>query len=293
MLATLGPATHSYEMIEKLLLAGVNGFRLNFSHGEFDERLEQIKWIREASKKNGKPVTIYQDLQGPKIRLGNLLDDMTLEVEKGDEIQLEYGIEHDGSKHVPIQYDLSDRVKPGEVIYIFDGKVKTVVKHVVGKVITVDVMNKGVLKSRKGLNLPDTDFSGNVLTPKDYQDIDWGIDKDFDYVGLSFVHRAADIEMLRAYLADKGSSAHIMAKIETKTAIEPEELEAIVEVSDAVMVARGDLAYEVGPEIVPSVQREIIRLCQKHAKICIVATQTLGSMVDSPEPTRAEVSDHN
>ncbi|NCU31326.1 pyruvate kinase, partial [Candidatus Saccharibacteria bacterium] len=126
---------------------------------------------------------------------------------------------------------------------------------------------------------------------KDYADIDWGIDQDFDYVGLSFVHHASDIEMLRAYLANKGSEAHIIAKIETKTAIETSELERIVGASDAVMVARGDLAYEVGPELVPSIQREIIRLCQKYAKISIVATQVLGSMVESPQPTRAEVSD--
>lgn len=291
ILATVGPAVNSYEMIEKMVLNGVNGFRFNFSHGEYEERIEQIKWVRAAAEKAGKPVAVYQDLQGPKIRLGMLKDDMKLEVKTGDELELIYGIEHDGGKRLPVQYDLSKSVRPNEVVYLFDGKVRATALSADNGVLRIRVENDGVLMSKKGINLPDTDFGGNVLTEKDYADIDWGIDRDFDYVGLSFVHHSSDIEMLRAYLADKGSDAHIIAKIETKTAIEPEELERIVEASDAVMVARGDLAYEVGPELVPSVQREIIRLCQKYAKVSIVATQVLGSMTDSPQATRAEVSD--
>lgn len=291
ILATVGPAVDSYEMIEKMVLSGVNGFRFNFSHGEYEERVRQIRWVREAASKAGKPVAVYQDLQGPKIRLGKLKDDMILEVHTGDELELVYNIEHEGGLRLPVQYDLSKAVKPGEVVYLYDGKVKATAVAVEGEVLKVRVENDGVLMSKKGINLPDTDFGGNVLTPKDYEDIDWGIDKDFDYVGLSFVHHAADIDMLRSYLTEKGSQAHIIAKVETKTAIQPEELEKIVEASDAVMVARGDLAYEVGPEMVPSIQRKIIELCQKHAKVSIVATQVLGTMTDSPQPTRAEVSD--
>lgn len=278
-------------MIEKMVMSGVNGFRFNFSHGEYEERVRQIKWVRDAAEKAGKPVAIYQDLQGPKIRLGKLKDDMVLSVETGDELELVYGIDHDGGLRLPVQYDLSKAVKPGELVYLFDGKVKATAVSVEGDVLKVRVENNGVLMSKKGINLPDTDFGGNVLTPKDYADIDWGIDKDFDYVGLSFVHHASDIQMLRAYLSERGSEAHIIAKIETKTAIEPGELERIVEASDAVMVARGDLAYEVGPELVPSIQRKIIELCQRFAKVSIVATQVLGTMTDSPQPTRAEVSD--
>lgn len=291
ILATVGPAVNSYDMIEKMVLNGVNGFRFNFSHGEFEERIEQIKWIRAAAEKAGKPVALYQDLQGPKIRLGMLKDDMKLEVKTGDELELVYGIEHDGGKRIPVQYDLSKAVKPDEVVYLFDGKVRATAISTDNGVLRIRVENDGVLMSKKGINLPDTDFGGSVLTEKDYADIDWGIDRDFDYVGLSFVHHSSDIEMLRAYLTERGSDAHIIAKIETKTAIEPGELERIVEASDAVMVARGDLAYEVGPELVPSVQREIIRLCQKYAKVSIVATQVLGSMTDNPQASRAEVSD--
>lgn len=291
ILATVGPAVDSYEMIEKMVLNGVNGFRFNFSHGEYEERIRQIKWVRDAAEKAGKPVAVYQDLQGPKIRLGMLKDDMKFEVKTGDELELVYGIEHDGGKRLPVQYDLSKSVKPGELVYLFDGKVRSTAINVADGVLRIRIENDGVLMSKKGINLPDTDFGGNVLTEKDYADIDWGIDQDFDYVGLSFVHHSSDIEMLRAYLAEKGSEAHIIAKIETKTAIEGDELERIVEASDAVMVARGDLAYEVGPELVPSIQRRIIELCQKYAKVSIVATQVLGSMTDNPQASRAEVSD--
>lgn len=290
ILATIGPATHSYEKIEALMAAGVNGFRLNCSHGTNEERVQQIAWVREASQKIGKPVAILQDLQGPKIRLGDLKDAMP--VKTGDELMLVHGAEHEGTT-LPAQYDLSGKIKPGEALYIFDGKVKTEVLEVQpdAKAVRVKVLNDGILMSRKGLNLPDTDFGGDILTEKDLRDIDFGVGQDIDYVGLSFVQSADDIVKLRQLLQEKGSAAKIIAKIETKAAIVPATLEAIVKVSDAVMVARGDLAVEVGAEIVPIVQRRIIGLCQQYNRISIVATQMMASMVASPEPTRAEVSD--
>lgn len=289
ILATVGPATNSYEKIEEMINAGVNGFRLNFSHGTYEERDEQIKWIRTASEKAGKPVAILQDLQGPKIRLGEIKDNKYA-VKKGDELKLVFGAKHSGNV-IPTQYDLSKKVSTGERIYIFDGKIKTVVTAVDGDEVTVVVENDGTLMSRKGLNLPDTDFGGDILTEKDYKDLDYGATKDIDFVALSFVHNAHDIEMLRGYMGERDFHANIIAKVETKAAIEHDELERIVEVSDGVMVARGDLAVEVGAEMVPVVQRQIIGLCQKHSKISIVATQMMSSMVTSPEPTRAEVSD--
>ena len=289
MLATIGPVTNNYESIERMIEAGVNGFRLNFSHGTYEERDQQIKWIRQASESQGKPVAILQDLQGPKIRLGEI-ENNHYEVKTGDEIHLEYEVEHQGNV-LPTQYDLSQKVQVGERIYIFDGRIKTKVESIGGSRVTVRVLNDGVIMSRKGLNLPDTDFGGDILTEKDYRDLDYGVNQDIDFVALSFVQSAHDIEVLRGYLGEKGSDVHIIAKVETKLAIEPAELERIVEVSDGVMVARGDLAVEVGAEIVPVVQRDIIRLCQKHSKLSIVATQMMGSMVDNPEPTRAEVSD--
>jgi len=292
ILATLGPPTNNPESIKALTQAGVNGFRLNFSHGSYEERDDQITWIRQASKELGKPVAILQDLQGPKIRLGNLKDDMRISVEKGDEIVLDYAAEHAGDLTVPVQYNLAEKVKVGEPLYIFDGKIRTEVIEISSETaIKVRVQNPGTLMSRKGINLPDTDFGGDILTPKDIKDVEYGATKDIDYVALSFVQSADDINNLRQMLVSLGSNAQIVAKIETKAAIEDEALEEIVKASDGVMVARGDLAVEAGAEIVPIVQRRIIALCRKHAKLSIVATQMMASMVDNPEPTRAEVSD--
>ena len=292
ILATLGPATNNPEMIEKLIEAGVNGIRLNFSHGSYEERDEQFPWIREASKKIGKPVAILQDLQGPKIRLGALLDNR-FEVKKGDEIVLDNAVqEHDGSANLPIQYNLAEKVKVGEPIYIFDGKVRTTVTEITSPTaIKVRIENDGILMSKKGINLPDTDFGGDILTPKDLQDIEYGLTKDIDYVALSFVQSPEDIHNLRQILVAGGSQAQIIAKIETKAAIKDDVMEEIVKATDGIMVARGDLAVEAGAEVVPIVQRRLLALCRKHGKLSIVATQMMASMVDAPEPTRAEVSD--
>lgn len=289
ILATLGPPTSNPEIIEELALSGVNGFRLNFSHGDYAERDDQITWIRDASNKIGKPVAILQDLQGPKIRLGMLNENTA--VKTGDEIILDYAAEHNGMTF-PVQYNLAKKVNVGEPIYIFDGKVRTTVIEIVSETaIKLRVENDGTLMSKKGINLPDTDFGGDILTPKDLKDIEYGLDKDLDYVAISFIQSAEDINNLRQILVAGGSKAQIISKIETKAAIEHDVLEEIVKASDGVMVARGDLAVEAGAEVVPIVQRRIIELCRKHGKLSIVATQMMASMVENPEPTRAEVND--
>jgi pyruvate kinase len=289
ILATVGPSTNSPEMIEQLILSGVNGLRLNFSHGDYAERDDQINWIREASNKIGKPVAVLQDLQGPKIRLGMLNENTP--VKKGNEIILDHAAEHNGLTF-PVQYNLAEKVKVGEPIYIFDGKVRTTVIEITSETaIKVRVENDGTLMSKKGINLPDTDFGGDILTPKDLKDIEYGLTKDIDYVALSFVQSPDDINNLRQILVAGGSQAQIIAKIETKAAIKDDVLEEIVKATDGIMVARGDLAVEAGAEIVPIVQRRLIALCRKHGKLSIVATQMMASMVDAPEPTRAEVSD--
>ena len=293
ILATIGPASDSPEMIEKLINAGINGARLNFSHGSYEEHAAKIKAVREISKKLGREIAILQDLQGPKIRLGDIVDNR-FEVDEGDELVLDYAIQqHDGSANLPVQYNLAEKVKVGEPVYIFDGKVRTEVIEVPSNTaIKLRVLNKGTLMSRKGLNLPDTDFGGDVITEKDMADIEFGASRDFDFVAMSFIQSAEDVEKLRQILLSHGSTAQIVAKIETKKAIETDEkLEAIVKATDAIMVARGDMAVEAGNEVVPIVQRKLVNLCRKHGKLCIVATQMLGSMVDSPEPSRAEVSD--
>jgi pyruvate kinase len=290
ILATVGPATNSYELIERLIRSGTNGFRLNFSHGSHEERSQQIVWIREASRNIGKPVAILQDLQGPKIRLGDFEDKVP--VSSGEQWQLVYGQESNpGEKRLAVQYDLAKKVRPGERLYIFDGKVRTTITDVNESGVSVRIENDGIVMKRKGINLPDTDFGGDILTHKDLSDIAYGANQDIDYVALSFVQSADDINKLRGILKEHNSSAKIIAKVETKAAILEGALEQIVQASDGVMVARGDLAVEASAEVVPIVQRRIISLCQLHGKLSIVATQMMASMVDSPEPTRAEVSD--
>lgn len=294
ILATVGPSVFGAEKIEEMIMAGVNGCRLNCSHGTNEERDEQIKWIRAAAEKKGRSVAILQDLQGPKIRLGALKDNH-LDLLAGDELILESddGFEHDGGKTVPVQYNLAEKVKVGEPLSMFDGKIKsTVVEIVSDTAIKVKILNDGFIMSKKGLNLPDTDFGGDILTEKDLADIEYGAGQDYDYVALSFVQTAADIERLKQLLFSFGSTAKVIAKIETKKAISSDEnLEAIVKAADGIMVARGDMAVEAGAEVVPMVQRKLIAMCRANSKLCIVATQMLSSMVESPEPTRAEVSD--
>lgn len=290
IIATLGPATDSYEVVLEMVKSGVNGFRLNFSHGTYEERDRQIPWIRQASKEVGKPVAIIEDLQGPKIRLGDF--DGVYEVKTGDSLTLVYDKPADITKQeLPVQYNLAAKMKPGERIYLYDGRVHGQVTHIGDERLTLKIQNDGMLLQRKGINVPDTNFGGDVLTPKDLRDIEFGVTRDFDYVAMSFVQTVADMAKLRKLLDRHGSQAKIIAKIETQVAIRDENLEAIVAYADASMVARGDLAMETSPEIVPIVQRKILHLAQKHGRVGIVATQMLASMQLSPEPTRAEVSD--
>ncbi len=250
ILATIGPSSDSAEQIEAMLAGGDNGFRLNFSHASYEGAAEAIEKVRAASKNVGKPLAILQDLQGPKVRLGVL--NHNIDVHTGDELVLDYATGHEHDR-LPVQYNLAEKVKPDQPLYLFDGKVKTKVIEIVSDTaIKVRVENNGVLMSKKGINLPDTDFGGDIITEKDKADIEWGSDKDIDYVSLSFVQSADDIRTLRGMLRERGSEARIIAKIETKASINEQVLEEIVRISDGVMVARGDLAVEAGPEVVPS-----------------------------------------
>jgi pyruvate kinase len=287
IIATLGPSTDTYEAIYKLIEAGANGIRLNFSHGTHEERLRQIPWIRKASRELGKPVAIIQDLQGPKIRLGDF--DGIITIQTGQQLQFEYLADYEKTGHIPTQYDLSKKVKTGERLYLFDGKVRTVVTSVREGVVHATADNDGIIIKRKGINLPDTDFGGDILTDKDMTDITFGTTQDLDYVALSFVQTAQDIERLRKILKAHNSDAKIIVKVETKAAVQ--NIDEIMRITDLAMVARGDLAVETPAESVPVVQRQIVGLGQKYGKPTIVATQMLLSMVDMPEPTRAEVSD--
>ncbi len=287
IIATVGPATNDYESIYQMIVSGANGLRLNFSHGTHEERLKQIGWIRQASKAFGKPVAIIQDLQGPKIRLGDF--EGIINVRAGQNLQFKYKADYARSGIIPIQYDLSKKVKRGERLYIYDGKVHTKVISVAGGVIYARAENDGILIKRKGINLPDTDFSGDIITEKDKKDLVFGSNVGVDYVALSFAQSAKDIATLRRLLKNLGSHAKIITKIETKSAVE--NIEAIIQETDSIMIARGDLAIETLPESIPLVQRKIIGLGRRYKKPTIVATQMLASMTETPEPSRAEVSD--
>ncbi len=287
IIATVGPATNTYEAILALIEAGVNGIRLNFSHGTHEERTRQIQWIRKASLAYGKPVAIIQDLQGPKIRLGDF--DGIVTVAKGQGLSFQYDADYAKTGHLPTQYDLSKKLKRGERILLYDGKLHATVTSVRSDVVYATAENAGILIKRKGINLPDTDFTGDIITSKDKADLVYGSAQDIDYVALSFVHSAEDIRSLRTLLRGMNSTAKIIAKIETGAAVE--HLEEIVKESDAVMIARGDLAVETPSESVPVVQRKIIGLGERYDTPTIVATQLLASMTQTPEPTRAEVSD--
>jgi pyruvate kinase len=289
IVATLGPSTDSYELVREIIKNGANALRLNFSHGTHEEHGKRIEWIRKASAELGKPVAIIQDLQGPKVRLGDF--EGIINVLPGQELRFKYNADHDETEYIPTQYDLSKKVKRGERLYLYDGKVRTIITSVKNGVVYARADNEGILIKRKGMNLPDTDFGGDIITAKDRADLAYGSTQDIDYVALSFVQTADDINDLRKRLKSLGSQVHIIAKIETKAATQPENLDAIMQATDAAMIARGDLAVETPAESVPIVQRQIIGLGMRYGKPTIVATQMLASMTDMPEPTRAEVSD--
>ncbi|HXR49660.1 MAG TPA: pyruvate kinase, partial [Verrucomicrobiae bacterium] len=287
IIATIGPATAGYESIKRLIMAGANGLRLNFSHGSHAEHAESIVRIRKASLELNKPVAIIQDLQGPKIRLGDF--DGEINVKEGEALRLGYEADYTASGVIPIQYDLAAKVKAGERLYLYDGRVRARVTSITGSVIHVTALNSGMLLKRKGINLPDTDLAGDVITEKDKADLAFGATQDIDYVAQSFVQTADDLKALRELMNQHHMTAKLIVKFETRAAVD--NIDAIVQEADAIMVARGDLAGETSAETVPIVQHKLIGLGQRYAKPVIIATQTMLSMTDSPAPTRAEVSD--
>lgn len=288
ILASLGPASDSYKTVEALIDKGANGVRLNFSHGTHQEQGRRIDWARQASDKLNKPVAVVADLQGPKIRLGDLPPE-GVELKFGRDVRFAYRADYEATGILPIQYDLSKKIKVGETMFLWDGKLQAKVTHVKGAVITAQILVGGTVTSRKGINLPDTDLGGDIITTKDLADVKYAASQGADYVALSFVQRAADIHRLRKYLRKLRSDMQIIAKIETPMALK--YIDEIVQAADGVMVARGDLAIEAGAEVVPIMQRKITGLTRKYRKFVIIATQMLASMVDNPHPTRAEVSD--
>lgn len=289
IVATIGPASNSPKVLEELFLAGVNMFRLNFAHGTQEDHGEVAKTVRQLSKKHGKPAAVLADIQGPKIRVGTLPAD-GLPFVRGNVVHFEYGADYEATGVIPVQHDVSKYIKKGERIFLRDGQVQIEVEKVEKKMITGKVVGPGLVYSNQGMNLPDTDLGGEILTAKDISDIEYAASTiKVDYIGYSFVQTGADIHALRERLRRLGSDAQIISKIETAAAIE--NLEEIVAATDVIMVARGDLAIETKPEAVPAMQRRMVELGRLQHKPVIVATQMLESMIQSQQPTRAEVSD--
>ncbi len=285
IVATLGPNTS--DKIEDMIKTGVDVFRLNFSHADHKTHKNSIKNIREISKKLHKKTAILQDISGPKIRIGEV--DGILELKSGDKIKL---VKKDPkSKYeLSISYpEIIDYVKKDEFVFFADGSIRTKVIDKERDYLLLEVKNSGILSSRKGVNFPQSNLKISAITPKDELDLAFGAKNGVDIVAISFVNSKNDILKAKKILNKSGANPWVIAKIETKKAVE--NLEEILEVSDGVMVARGDLGIEVGIEKVPVIQKRIIKEANRLKKPVITATQMLLSMVNSPYPTRAEVSD--
>ncbi len=286
IIATLGPSSDDPKIMEKLIDAGANVFRINFSHATEEERVERVKDLRAIEKASGKPVTILQDLQGPKIRVGKI--DGSIGLTEGKEITLT--IDTPAYGEVPVQYQgiVSD-VERGNRILLVDGKIVLEVISKDKKKIRCKVKTGGTLISNKGINLPDSSISLPALSEKDLYDLKFGLANDFDYIALSFVKSADDILHLKNIIKKAGKKTKVIAKIERHEAVK--NIDEIIEAADAVMVARGDLGIEVSLASVPLLQKTIIEKCNAAGKPVIVATQMLDSMVRNPVSTRAETSD--
>jgi pyruvate kinase len=288
IIATLGPATGTAEKIAELIKAGANGIRLNLSHGTHEEHKHWIKLIRQASAELSKPVSIIADLQGPKIRVGALpLDGVPMV--RSRTVCFQYAANYEEAGIIPIQHDFSGNVQVGQRMFLRDGLISVKITAIKKGVVETKVETPGILLTNQGINLPDADFGGNILTDKDIADIKFAVEQDADYLALSFVQTADDIINLKKRLHRLDSDMAVISKIETKAAID--DLEGIIAASDAVMVARGDLAIETSNEAVPVLQRTIIDLARQYRRPVIVATQMLESMLHSTQPSRAEVSD--
>ncbi|CAN5647019.1 pyruvate kinase [soil metagenome] len=286
ILATLGPASSSVEMIAKLYEAGADAFRVNMSHGDQESKVAVIAAIRSLEKKYGRPTTILADLQGPKLRVGKFAGGKT-ELKTGATFVLDRDKTPGDATRVELPHrEIFEAIEPGARLLLDDGKlVLRVTEHDMDRITTVVVVG-GALSNHKGLNVPDVVVPMAALTPKDRSDLAFAVDQGVDWIALSFVQRPEDLAEARKLI---GGKAALLAKIEKPAAIE--RLEEIVEMCDGVMVARGDLGVELPPESVPPLQKRIVEVSRRLGRPVVVATQMLESMIVSPSPTRAEVSD--
>lgn len=289
IVATIGPATASRAGIENAIRAGMNVARLNFSHGTHKDHLAVIGWIRELAEELRAPVAILQDLQGPKIRVGRF-ENGSIELKSGELVRITTEDVPGKPGLIPTDFkELPTACQAGTKILLDDGLIELRVEKSSGTTLDARVVYGGILKDRKGINVPGADLPIDAMTRKDLDDLDFGLKNGVDFVALSFVRRGRDIDRLRELIDDQRPTTKIIAKIEMLEALT--HLNEIVQKSDGVMVARGDLAIEAGQTQLPQTQKRIIRLCNKLGKPVITATQMLDSMVENPRPTRAEITD--
>jgi pyruvate kinase len=291
IIATLGPASSSPDVIRQLVLAGMDVARLNFSHGSYEDHAGTIANLRAISAELDTPVTILQDLQGPKVRVGQLPGgELTLVPGEVVELVPETGGGSSLNTAIPIDYPCAaEDAEPGARVLLADGALELEVIETAGCALRCRVIEGGILKSRKGVNFPSLNLRLPSLTDKDRRDLEFGLEQDIDWVSLSFVRCGEDMRLLKELLAAKGADKPVVAKIEKPQAIG--QLDGILEEADAVMVARGDLGVEMSPEKVPMLQKMIIEQCNRRGIPVITATQMLESMITEPRPTRAEASD--
>ncbi|CAN5809593.1 pyruvate kinase [soil metagenome] len=290
ILATLGPSSRDPAVIEALIAAGANGFRINMSHGTHEEKAEDIRRARSAALKLQRPLSVLVDLSGPKIRTRQLMDGRPIMLETGALFILTTRSVVGDATQVATNYpDLARVVQPGARLLLDDGAIALLVEDTTETDVICRVINGGVLGERKGINLPGISLPIASLTDKDIEDLNWAVAQDVDYIALSFVRRAEDCVQAKSLINKAGGRAPLVAKIEKAEAID--HLDDIIAAADALMVARGDLGVETSVELVPVYQKRIIEKSVHAGKMVITATQMLQSMVTSPRPTRAEASD--
>lgn len=290
IICTMGPSTEKGDTLKKLIEAGMNVARMNFSHGDFDEHGGRLKSLRKYSKELGLPVAALLDTKGPEIRLGDF-EAGRVELKEGQEFTLTARDILGTKKEVSITYkQLPKDVKPGSSILLDDGLIGLEVKEVSGDDIVCTVMNGGPVSNHKGVNVPGTDLSMDYLSEKDKADLIWGAENDVDFIAASFVREAADVIAIRDLLKAHGSEKiQIIAKIENEQGVR--NIDGILEAADGIMVARGDMGVEIPCEEVPVVQKNLIKKANQAGKIVVTATQMLDSMIKNPRPTRAEATD--
>lgn len=289
ILATLGPQTSSVENIQSLIDAGVNAVRLNMSHGSYDFYSSLFENIHTARTKLNSSLAILADIQGPKIRIGELIEPQ-IEIFSGNKIEITTDEITGNEKNISTSYKkLNTDAEVGDLILINDGLIRLKIIRKNNSSVVCDIENGGILSPRKGMNLPGMKLSTPSITEKDFEDLNFLMDKPVDYLALSFVRKAEDINQLKEWLSKKEKTTPVIAKIEKKEAIDL--FESILQVADGIMVARGDLGVELSAAKVPVIQKEIIKRCNETGKLVITATQMLESMIKSPIPTRAEAAD--